>query len=117
MPIPLWLYLNQITNYYWSASVRVSVRQCECAGVSHSHYHITMMIRTHKVRQFLLAQELTTLKLKFIKNESDCIISFLFFSFSLVVLFIFAFFFIICYYLVLVLVFINDINIFSFLHF
>ena len=34
MPIPLWLYLNQITNYHRSASVRVSVRQRECDGVS-----------------------------------------------------------------------------------
>ena len=34
MPIPLWLYLNEITNYHQSASVRVSVRRCECDGVS-----------------------------------------------------------------------------------
>ena len=41
MPIPLWLYLNQITNYHRSASVRVSVRQCECDGVSQSHHHMS----------------------------------------------------------------------------
>ena len=35
MPIPLWLYLNQITNY----SVSVSVRQCECDGVSVTSSH------------------------------------------------------------------------------
>ena len=43
MPIPLWLYLNQITNDHRSASVRVSVRQFECDSVLQSHHHMTIM--------------------------------------------------------------------------
>ena len=50
MPISLWLYLNQITNYHRSTSVRVSVRQCECDSVSESHHHMAMMTRNHEVR-------------------------------------------------------------------
>ena len=42
-PKTLWLYLNQITNYHRSASVRISVRQCEYDDVSQPHHHMTMM--------------------------------------------------------------------------
>ena len=49
MPIALRLYLNKFTNYHRSASVTVSVRQCECDGVSQSHHHMKMMTRTYEV--------------------------------------------------------------------